>query len=291
MDHDERYLVLRKGMHVVGSDGQDVGSINLVEPSYIIVQKGLFPQDYYIPLSAISSYDEETVYLDITKDEALERGLGNPMVAFTEGASGPGTTDATVGSVETAPSGSDTGAIDSTTSEPVADVVDDRSPGTGSMADDPLASDAIVANDRTMDNTGHHQTIELHEEEVTATTRPVERGSVQIRKDVIEEKQTFEVPVVEDEVIVTRRRVNLEPDEGRELFTEDHIEIPLRGHEVQIETQAHVVEEIQIDKAANQYIEEVTETVRHEEARIDGNGVDLDSGDARNEGPNRQDTI
>jgi uncharacterized protein (TIGR02271 family) len=265
MDHDEHYLGLRKGLKVIGSDGEHVGSINLVEPAYIIVQKGIFPQDYYIPLSAIASHDDTTVHLTITKDEALEQGLGNPMVAYTDPGQGPEADHTSVDTADAFPA-NDVDAMD--TASVVADM-DDTVPDIGDIADKVPTNDAITADDRARDDNQHHQTIELHQEEVTATTRPVERGAIQIRKDVIEEKQTFEVPVVDDEVIVTRRRVDLDPDEGRELFTEEHIEIPLRGQEVEIETQAHVVEEIAIDKTALQHIEQITETVRHEEVRIE----------------------
>ena len=63
------------GAEVFGADGDKVGTVSAVYPGYIVVEKGLFfPTDYYIPMSAIASYDTDRVYLNVSKDAALGRG-------------------------------------------------------------------------------------------------------------------------------------------------------------------------------------------------------------------------
>src|SRR5215208_3046432 len=63
------------GAEVFGADGDKVGTVSEVYPGYIIVEKGFFfPTDYYIPLSAIATYDADRVYLNVSKDAALGRG-------------------------------------------------------------------------------------------------------------------------------------------------------------------------------------------------------------------------
>ena len=63
------------GAEVFGSDGDKVGTVSAVYPGYIVVEKGLFfPTDYYIPMSAVASYDTNQVYLSVAKDAALDRG-------------------------------------------------------------------------------------------------------------------------------------------------------------------------------------------------------------------------
>jgi uncharacterized protein (TIGR02271 family) len=63
------------GADVFGSDGEKVGTVAAVYPGYIVVEKGFFfPTDYYIPMSAIASYDADRVYLSVSKDAALGRG-------------------------------------------------------------------------------------------------------------------------------------------------------------------------------------------------------------------------
>ena len=63
------------GAEVFGADGDKVGTVSAVYPGYIVVEKGIFfPTDYYIPMSAIASYDTDRVYLNVSKDAALGRG-------------------------------------------------------------------------------------------------------------------------------------------------------------------------------------------------------------------------
>jgi len=63
------------GAEVFGADGDKVGTVAAVYPGYIVVEKGFFfPTDYYIPMSAIASYDNDRVYLNMAKDAALNSG-------------------------------------------------------------------------------------------------------------------------------------------------------------------------------------------------------------------------
>ncbi len=63
------------GADVYGADGEKVGTVAEVYPGYIVVEKGFFfPTDYYIPMSAIASADNDQVYLNLAKDAALNSG-------------------------------------------------------------------------------------------------------------------------------------------------------------------------------------------------------------------------
>ena len=114
--------------------------------------------------------------------------------------------------------------------------------------------------------------VPVTEEELTAATRPVERGAVRIEKHVVEELQTIDVPVTEEEVNVTRRDVNREVDPASIAFEDETIRIPIHGEEVDVEKRTHVTEEIDITKRILTHNEQVTETVRREEVVIDGEG-------------------
>src|SRR6188472_4612145 len=64
-----------RGAEVYGADGDKLGTVSAVYPGYIVVEKGLFfPTDYYIPMSAVASYDNDQVYLNLAKDAALNSG-------------------------------------------------------------------------------------------------------------------------------------------------------------------------------------------------------------------------
>ncbi|HEV2108860.1 MAG TPA: DUF2171 domain-containing protein, partial [Thermomicrobiales bacterium] len=75
MDTNDTQYTISEGTDVVGVDGEKVGEVVAVHPNYIVVEKGFFfPTDYYIPTSAISTYDGDKVYLTVSKDEALNQG-------------------------------------------------------------------------------------------------------------------------------------------------------------------------------------------------------------------------
>jgi hypothetical protein len=95
MDRAVEQWNFREGDEVFGGDGGKVGKIVAVRPRYVVVEKGFFfPTDYYVPTSAIATYDGNKVYLTVTKDEALNQGWDQEPVedvvvdAATMGATG-----------------------------------------------------------------------------------------------------------------------------------------------------------------------------------------------------------
>lgn len=296
MDRDLNQFVPQNGMDVIGADGEKVGEIDGVEQDYFVVRKGFFfPQDHYIPMTAISSYDDNQIYLNVTKDEALDQEWGNPP------AGGAGYSDTTTAGDQTTMVNDRGGYGDSDLLTDDDGVVQDTtyvqdSGLVGATTDNDTAAydtgrDTLAGVDtgmtggvdvnRTTNLNEGDQVIELHEEELAARTREVERGEVRITKDVIEEQRTLEVPVTEEEVEVTRRRVDRPVTADDHAFEEGTIEVPLRGEEVDIEKRARVVEEIDVDKTARTHTERVSDTVRREEVSIDGDNVDFDQTSTR----------
>jgi uncharacterized protein (TIGR02271 family) len=274
MDRDLTNFIPQNGMDVIGADGEKVGEIDAVERDYFVVRKGFFfPQDHYIPMTAISSYDEDgKVYLNVTKDEALEQEWGNPPQESTGAMYDQGTTTTAADNY---------GQGDLSVDDQFRSAADlDRTANVDpTYADTDVTSNVdagYVDRDLTTNVDRDHETIEVVDEELTATTRPVERGEVRVHKDVVEEQQTLEVPVTEEEVEITRRRVDRGVTNADHAFEEGTIEVPLRGEEVDVEKRARVVEEIDIDKTARQRTERVSDTVRHEEVQVDGDNIDVD---------------
>ena len=103
---------------------------------------------------------------------------------------------------------------------------------------------------------------------MTATTRGVERGEVQVQKVVSAEEQTLEVPVTEEHVQVTRRIVDRDAAPGDQAFEEITIEMPVYGEEVDVDKRAHVREEVEIRKETTTSTERVSDTVRREDVQI-----------------------
>jgi uncharacterized protein (TIGR02271 family) len=111
--------------------------------------------------------------------------------------------------------------------------------------------------------------VPVHEEELTATKRPVERGEVQVTKDVVAEEQTLEVPVTEERVTVERRAVDREASPDDIAFEEGTISVPVRGEEVDVQKRARVTEEVEVGKEAVQTTEQVGGKVRKERVRVE----------------------
>lgn len=272
---DDQNFTPQMGMDVIGSDGEKVGEIDAVEQDYFVVRKGFFfPSDHYIPFSAIDSYDDNALYLNVTKDGALDQQWGDAPVSST--------TSTNVGVDDRL--GVDGTAAAGTWGQ--ADVENDSYTGVSDVAASNDVLDPDVT-DKDLDgynagysdrNVGTYEggddTIEVREETLGARTHEVERGAVHVDKRVVEEQQTLDVPVTEEEVHIERRAVD-RPADSIDL-DEASYEIPLRGEEVELTRDARVVEEIDIDKTARERTETVSGTVRREEVDINTDAVDTD---------------
>jgi uncharacterized protein (TIGR02271 family) len=114
-----------------------------------------------------------------------------------------------------------------------------------------------------------------YEEELRAGTQTVEAGEVEVRKDVVQEQRTVEVPVTREDVEVRRVAVNREASAADDAaFTQsgDTLRVPIREEQVVVSKEPRVVEELEIRKVAHQDTEQVTDTVRREEVDVQRTG-------------------
>jgi uncharacterized protein (TIGR02271 family) len=218
------------GAEVFGADGDKVGTVATVFPGYIIVEKGFFfPTDYYIPISAIASYDANRVYLTVSKDAALGRGWDVRPVDLETATVGTttATTDTLIGT-ETDRVGAARVATDEEIRIPVMEeeltaTVREQEAGAVRIEKD------VVSEQRTLD-------VPVTEERVRVERRVVDR------------------PVTAADA---------------DAFEETVIEVPLRTETVDLQKQARVAEEVVISKEAEQRTEQVSGTVRREEVVVD----------------------
>lgn len=259
MDRDRNQWTPQRGMDVVGADNEKVGEVDSIAADHFVVRKGFFfPEDHYIPMSAVSTYDDKGVYLNVTRDEALEQ----QWTTAPEGVYDPATT----GSASTV--GSDLDQVD-TSARPRA-----TNPAGGGYDPD---LDRRDNNLEDRDSTS----IPVHEEELVGTRRDVDRGDVRINKDVVEEEESLDVPVTEERVNVSRRTVDREAAPGEDAFEEGTLEVPVHGEEVDVEKRTRVTEEVDVDKTAEQHTEHVSDTVRREEVNVEGEEIDSTDDRAR----------
>lgn len=137
-------------------------------------------------------------------------------------------------------------------------------------------SDAERSRSRSADE----QVLELREEELRARKEVVETGQVRIGKDVVEERESLDVPVTREEVTIERHPVQRRPAEGSISDDSATIRVPVREEQVSVDKRTVVTDEINVGKRQVQDTERVSGTVRREEARIDSEG-DVQTNESR----------
>ena len=249
-DPQNQAWTFAEGATVVGADGEKVGQVIAVYADYVVVEKGFFfPTDYYVPTSAVATYDGDEIVLNVTKDEALHQGWDQIPAELTDVSDDDQTyVDDTVQSA----------AVESGDAE-------HRAPFAHHVEGD----------------VGHHDedgeiTIEVHEEDATAVTRERPLGEVRIDKEVVTTEEEIDVPVIEERLRVERRPVDREVTGADATLEERTFSVPIRGEVVDVEKDVHVTEEIEVSKEEVERTAQVETTVRHEEVHIDDSGLVTD---------------
>jgi uncharacterized protein (TIGR02271 family) len=138
--------------------------------------------------------------------------------------------------------------------------------GAAGRTTEPLRSDAGAA-------------IEVHEEELRASTTSRQTGEVVARKEVVEDVETIEVPVTREEVHIERRPVSGASEVGGidATYEEEEVRIPVSEEQVQVQKVSRPVEEVRLTKELKQDTERVTDTVRKERVEVDDDeGIERD---------------
>jgi uncharacterized protein (TIGR02271 family) len=114
--------------------------------------------------------------------------------------------------------------------------------------------------------------LQLREEQLDVEKERVQAGEVRLRKEVVTEQRNVEVPVTREEVVIERHAAaGNEPAEGA-IGEGEEVRIPLMEEEVRVDKTPVVREEVSVRKRQVQDTEQVSETVRREEARIESRG-------------------
>jgi uncharacterized protein (TIGR02271 family) len=121
--------------------------------------------------------------------------------------------------------------------------------------------------------------IQLRGEVLRTFRERVQRGEVRLRKEVVTEKKTVEVPVTREELVVERVPVSgQEAAETGEIGSDQEIRVPLSEEHARVDKQRVISDEVRVGKRAVQKTERVSEDVRHEKLRVDKDGdVEVDA--------------
>jgi uncharacterized protein (TIGR02271 family) len=119
--------------------------------------------------------------------------------------------------------------------------------------------------------------VQLFGEVLRVHKERISRGEVRVRKDVVTENQTIEVPVTREELVLERVAVSPNtPASSANIGRSQEIRVPLSEDSVRVEKQPVVREEVMVGKREVSDVARVGDQVRHEELRVDS---DLDTPD------------
>jgi uncharacterized protein (TIGR02271 family) len=123
------------------------------------------------------------------------------------------------------------------------------------------------------------QRLKLREEQLQVHKQPVETGEARLRKDVVSEQQSMDVPVTHEEVYIERRPGSGQPSD-EPIGESETYRVPVREEQVTTSKQTVETGEVAIGKRQYQETQQVTDTVRREEAHVERSGdVDVQGSD------------
>ncbi|MFT3912834.1 MAG: YsnF/AvaK domain-containing protein [Anaeromyxobacteraceae bacterium] len=221
-------------MTVRSSDGEKLGKILALGEDTFVVEKGFFlPKDHtcrYADIAGLEGDDGDEVRLAIGKDAFARRELGSDDDTIAAGG------DANLGRTQ-----------------PWEESAE-RPPGERARA--AAGQDEIR--------------MPVAEEELEAVKTERDAGEVRLRKDVVTEHRSIDVPVTKETV-----RVERVPASGDRTLDTGDLEqrtesIPLREEEVEIRKRPVVKEEVRLRKERTVEHRAADADVRREEVRVEG---------------------
>ncbi len=111
--------------------------------------------------------------------------------------------------------------------------------------------------------------IQLLGEVLRVQKERISRGEVRIRKEVVTEQQTIQVPVTREELVIERIPVSGTTPVAGQIGAESEIRIPLSEERAYADKQTVVREEIAVGKRSIEGIQQVGDSVRHEELEVE----------------------
>lgn len=111
----------------------------------------------------------------------------------------------------------------------------------------------------------------LRKEELDIAKDRVQTGEVNLRKEIIKERQTIDVPVTHEEVVIERRALNNEVSDTP-IGEEETIHIPVSEEQVEVGKHTVLTGEVLASKRAVEDTRHIDETIKREEARLEVEG-------------------
>ncbi|HEX4589251.1 MAG TPA: YsnF/AvaK domain-containing protein [Gemmataceae bacterium] len=116
----------------------------------------------------------------------------------------------------------------------------------------------------------YDRTIQLREERLRATKTPVQTGQVNVRKEVVTEQKTLNVPVEREEVVIEHRAVGSRAASGD--IKAEEIRIPVKEEKVKVTKEAVVTDEVSVGKRKVHETQQVGGAVQKERLKVEQEG-------------------
>lgn len=116
---------------------------------------------------------------------------------------------------------------------------------------------------------GGNQRIQLLGEVLRVHKERINRGEVRLRKEVITETQTIQVPVTREELVLERVPVDSTTPVSGTIGAESEIRIPLSEERAAVDKQTVVREEVVAGKRQVEEVHDLDSEVAHEELRVE----------------------
>jgi len=126
--------------------------------------------------------------------------------------------------------------------------------------------------------------MQIKEEELHARKTPVEAGEVRVRKEVVTEHRTVEVPVEREEVVIERHAATGQRVADTDIRAGEEVRIPVKEEHVTVEKHPVVTEEVTVGKRTVRDTEQVSGDVRKEKIKVETKG-DVNVKDTRGGNP------
>lgn len=115
------------------------------------------------------------------------------------------------------------------------------------------------------------KTVQVHEEQLRASKTPVKTGEVHVRKDVISEQRTIQVPVTREEVVIEHRPAS-GTRRGGSVGNSEEIRIPVSEERVNVSKETVTTGEVSVGKRQVTENQQVSGTVRKESVHVEKEG-------------------
>lgn len=133
------------------------------------------------------------------------------------------------------------------------------------------ASYGVAAEQQRKGGLEQEQHMRLHAEHLHASKQQAQLGEVVLRKEIVSEQETIDVPLRHEEIVIERHALAEGPTNER-LEEGQVIRIPVRGEQANLAKEVVTTGEVVIGKREVQETRHFSDTCRHEEARLEHQG-------------------